>query len=490
MKYYFQLKDKKSDFEVVRFSGEETMNDVYKYEIEFISKSVPDILMKEAEFRLTFGKYENKIHGLIAEMEIIRKIRDYYYCKAVLTSRFYKLNFNITCDIYTDKNIIEVFDKVLKNNGFSSNDYKYQLYDQDKIKNKKFEFIVQYNESDFNFIKRWCERMGIYFYFEQEDQKEVLVFSNSNSLDDFYPYNNEIYYMQISGVEGENIYKSAQEIVFKKKEKIKQVILRDYNYQKSDYDLEVKYDANKEGKTVYISTLHYETKEEGEALAKIIGQSLDKESEKLYITSTIPNIFPGYYYYLKNYFLDVDSGFVTETRKKGSGETFLNETKNQFECEFTMLPGKKQYRKELSTPKPEIKGILLGKIHGQGDTPFLDEKGRYKVSMPYILSDSKPWKISSWIRFAAPTAGGNKGFHFPLKKNTEVALAFVNGDPDRPVIIGTLFNSSNPNVVNAKNSLENVIESQKKMKIVFDDNDDLPNIKIMSPSEGTYIRIT
>ena len=492
MKYQFEIKNKDYQFQVVKFNSFEKISELYEYDIELISESeIDDILQKEAVFYMKYLNFEDKINGIIIEFEEISKIDKFFYYKIKLVPKMYKLALNKDSEVFLNKSLIEIFEDILKQHMLSNKiDYEFRLVNE----YEKREYVTQYLESDFNFLKRWCEKLGIYFYFEQ-NEKEKIVFIDNKYSQKTFEHNYEITYSPISGIEGDNIYKSIQEMKIIKKEGIKSVKIKDYNPNRPDYNLEVTAQINKEGRDIYIYEEHFQSQKEGQALAQIIGESYDIEKEVFYIKSTIPNIYPAYNYLLTNYYKEKYNNkyyTVIEVKKEGSGDTFLNEEKvNIFISEFKIVDANKQYRSLFKTSRPKIDGVLLAKIDGETEKiPYIDEEGRYKVIMPFITTQKENGKASCWIRLLQPTGGGDKGFHFPLKKGSEIAVTFVHGNPDRPVILGALPNPNNPNLVSLKNATQNIMQSQKKMKIIFDDKEKNPSMTFSSHTGKSYIKIT
>ncbi|GAB6074668.1 type VI secretion system Vgr family protein [Nautilia lithotrophica] len=489
MKYFFKLKNIPVEFQVVRFSSYEAISEIYRYEIELISKTLiedDEILMQEALFEMKFLHNTEKINGIVAEFEEMGKIEDFYYYKIILKPRIFQMSINKDSEVFLDKSIVDIFKEIFSQYGFNNSDYEFNLINE----YEKKEYVCQYQESDFDFISRWCEREGIYFYFEQ-GEKEKVVFVDSKYSNPNFPYNNIMYYSPVSGVEGENIYKSLQKLSVKNKREIRNVKIKDYNPEKPSYNLQTEITINEKGsRDIYVYEQHFKTLEEGQKLAKIIGEGYDVYSKLFTAKATIPNIYPGYVYKLENHYKDeyVDYFIILLAKKSGVGDTFVTDKINLFNVEFEMIKNSKQYRRKFLTRRPKINGVLLAKIDGETEkTPYIDNEGRYKVIMPFDTKSRQNGKASCWIRLMQPAGGGNKGFHFPLKKGSEVAVAFVHGDPDRPVILGSLPNPLNPNVVSMKNAMQNVIRSEENMRFIMDDEKKL--IQFISGDGKSFIKI-
>jgi hypothetical protein len=129
---------------------------------------------------------------------------------------------------------------------------------------------------------------------------------------------------------------------------------------------------------------------------------------------------------------------------------------------FVAIPGDVQYRHPKITEKPRFNGTINARIDAEGSGQYaeLDDQGRYKVRLPFDINNAhKDGKASHWLRMAQPYAGENQGMHFPLHKNTEVLLTFIEGDPDRPIIASALPNPVSPSPVNSSNQTKSVIQT-------------------------------
>ena len=120
-----------------------------------------------------------------------------------------------------------------------------------------------------------------------------------------------------------------------------------------------------------------------------------------------------------------------------------------------------QYRPACATPVPRIYSVENAVVDGEADTDYaqIDENGRYKVKIKFDEGALKNGKASTALRMMQPHAGNPEGFHFPLRKGTEVILAFLGGDPDRPVIAGVGPNAVTPSPVTLSNFSKNVIQT-------------------------------
>jgi type VI secretion system secreted protein VgrG len=155
------------------------------------------------------------------------------------------------------------------------------------------------------------------------------------------------------------------------------------------------------------------------------------------------------------------------------------------------MPEKTQFRAERRAAWPRIYGTEHGVIDGEADSEYaqIDDHGRYAVRFAFDESDLKPGKASTWVRMLQPHGGGVEGWHFPLRKGTEVLFTFLGGDPDRPVIAGVVPNALTPSPVTRGNHTKNVIQTGGRNRLEFEDKAGQQRITLSTPYSNTYIRM-
>src|SRR5262249_10072727 len=104
-----------------------------------------------------------------------------------------------------------------------------------------------------------------------------------------------------------------------------------------------------------------------------------------------------------------------------------------------------------------------------GQYAEIDETGRYKVTLPFDSGNNKGAAVSRWIRMAQPYAGPGYGSHHPLHRGTEVLVAFLDGDPDRPVIVASVPNAHTVGPVTNSNATQSVTRTASGIHIELED---------------------
>jgi type VI secretion system secreted protein VgrG len=170
----------------------------------------------------------------------------------------------------------------------------------------------------------------------------------------------------------------------------------------------------------------------------------------------------------------IDQGFVG----KGTGER-EDERRNTVTRaaltpvnEFVAIRNDVVYRPKRVTPRPTIAGVLYATVDGPnlGLPAPIDSLGQYKVVLPFDVAAEGGGKCSRWIRMAQPMSGPNYGVQFPLHEGAEVLLAHVEGDPDRPIIVGSPPNTLNVAPVTSANPTKSIMRTLSGITVEFQDD--------------------
>ncbi|MDQ7032712.1 MAG: type VI secretion system tip protein TssI/VgrG [Desulfonauticus sp.] len=492
-------------FTVVSFKGREGLSSLYQFDITLVSEesfiSPADVIKNRAQFIIKRKDGQDaKFNGVIASFEQLHHVDEYTFYRAILVPKLWYLTLTYHNQVFLDKDVKEILEILLKDGGLTSNDYEFKI----KGSYPKNKYVCQFNETHFNFMSRWCEREGLYYYFDQTGDAEKIVITDTKISHTYHPLGEKFYYSPPSGLDHEKRDEIIQSFVCKYNNVPKRVFLKDYNYEKPSLDISGSAIVDKDGiGDVYLYGEHFETPEEGNRLAKIRAEQILCTKEEYVGDSTIPYMQSGYRFKLENHYReDVNKDYlVVEVNHEGTQGGYLlsgisknlseRERRVFYQNSFKAIPVSVQFRPEKKTQKPLIAGTLNAKIDAEGSGKYaeLDEQGRYKVKLPFDISGRRDGKASSWIRMATPYAGTNHGMHFPLHKGTEVLISFINGDPDRPVIVAAVPNPETPSQVVDQNQTMNVITTSGGNKIHIQDQEGKQGILLHTPIENTRFRI-
>jgi type VI secretion system secreted protein VgrG len=492
-------------FGVVRFAGEEGLSRCYRFEILLVSEEAEIDLrkvlanpVKLAIHRETGG--DVIFHGLPISFEQLQQVGKSVFYRVVMTPKLWRLSLTRHNQVFLNKTIPEIIEACLKDGGLTSLDYELR-FQKDY---SPWEYICQYEESHLDFVSRWLEHEGLYYYFEDTDTGEKVIITDSRIAHSAMPQGLNLTYLPPSGLESAHRDEIISAFFCRQQLLPQTVVLKDYNYRRPSLELTATAQVHPEGHgEIYSYGEHFRTPEEGQALAKIRAEEINCWERRFEGESSVPYLRPGYLFKLTDHYrksfnqeyltvLITHAGNQAGYTLSGLSATLADgEQETYYRNAFTALPAEVQFRPERKTPKALLHGFLNARIDaaGSGQYAELDDQGRYKILLPFDRSGRKDGKASAWVRMMQPYAGSDHGMHFPLHKGTEVMLAFIDGDPDRPVIAGAVPNPETPSLINADNQTKSRIVSSSGNEFHMEDEAGKERILMNSPSTNTFIRL-
>ncbi len=419
------------------------------------------------------------MHGrLIAAESYLEKERSTPTASVQFAPRAARLAMHRRTESYTGT-LDEILQAVLERSGFV-NEHDYELRLSTAYPSR--EFVLQYHEDDLSFISRLCEHWGVYFFFEH-GQRDVMVFCDDvQSVRDVAtsPEDKEPKPGAPQNPEGQGPTQVPFQL-FGDQSSVKRlavlafgeerravtgmVVVHDYNYRLPSLPLNTTVPVTDPAEGIQVEYgLHYKTPEEGRLFATRRSEALLATQHTHRGESNTPVLRAG--------------GSLVMTHPDEGDRPLLmtgvihEATPAGYSNHFSALPAGVSYRAPIITARPRMAGVVTGIVMGpEADDPLIDEEGRYQVA---LLFDAGPGAARQTrpIRMLQPTAGPDYGMHFPLKPGTEVAVAFVNGDPDRPLIVGAVPNPITPSPVRGErqNRRRNLLKSLSGIELEMDDD--------------------
>lgn len=496
-----------SPLDVEDFNGLEQISVLYHYTIQFTTLH-PDLtaelfLNKPATLNMGMGDLLSPVtgkvvHGVITHFRRISGSRDQVKYEIIVEPFLALLNKQFrTHRFFVNKSVPEVVEQILQEHGLKDWEYEFAL----KQSYPKREQINQYQESDLKFIERLLSEMGIFYFFtlQPDTQTEVIHFADKQSAYEFgktLPLNSPSG-MSDSGVQsvwGLSVRHSVVQA---------SVTTKDYNYREAQKVLQsTRADMTRgdgEG-TTYGEVYHYKprhldtgdkvdpTAETANFLARldherflsaqtlITGLSTDPTlhpAQVLTVTDTsIPSTLPEL---LSQPMVVVRTGF-SASRKDALKVTIAAVPYSETLC----------WRPAL-LPRPKVSGTMMARVTSAKSNDIYawqDTSGLYRVKFDADQDDKAQGQESMPVRLAKPYGGDVYGIHFPLVQGTEVAIAFHDGDPDRPYIAHALHDSRHTDHVTEKNNTRNVIRTPAFNKLRMEDQRGEEHIKLSTEYGG------
>lgn len=332
----------------------------------------------------------------------------------------------------------------------------------------KREFVAQHAESDLAFISRLCEHVGISFFSVHEDGRDVLVFVDQES--GFPEVAEPLRDAEVTG-------RGLRELNVTTRLVPRHYGVDDYNYRTPNADLLGirELEPGWVGGVVEYGA-HHRDADEGARLAGVRAEESRAGQVVFEGESELVEVTAGHRYMLDHPAHPDARILVTEVEHEltqAIGGNF-GDASFQYRNRFRGVPAGFTYRPPRITPRPHIHGLLTGVVQpGPGGTiggvAQLDAQGRYTVQFHYDAMNVDGVRASHPVRMAQTFTGADQGMHFPLRPGTEVLLAFVGGDPDRPVIVGAVPNTVTRSPVTAHRPNRNRITTGSGVTIEIAD---------------------
>ncbi len=479
-------------FRVLEFNLSEAMSECFRLHIEAASADpdIPyaDLVGKEAHLTVEGDDFAVKHHGVVTAFNQYPDAsenfgEESYLYEIAIEPRLKLLDYTTQSRIFPKKTFTEIVEEVLKGGGLAADDYELKL----KGAPRKREYVVQYNESDLDFLSRLLEDEGVYYRFDHDGSKEKLILADSVDGIAPIPHTPTVEYQANTGLSNLANEKEKRDHIIKLRRTQHMVTgkatVKDYNDRtpetavigraaKAGQGEDYRYgpQALDTGEANRIATLRIEMhavrkiRLEGESNCRAFRSGMRFELKDPHGNS-----------HLEGKYTVLRLTHQGDQREGFEGDHAKLIYKNTFEC----IPADTVFRPPLRTPKPKIAGFLSAKVDGvTGQYAFLDDDGRYHAKLPFDLTDRKDGQASLPIRMNQAYGGPNYGVHFPVHIGNEIVLAFEDGDPDRPIALGTIPNPANASPVNKRNPSESLIRTATGHQIRLDDKDGKTVIEI------------
>jgi len=431
------------------FRGTEGISRLFKFDLVMHSENrsiaFDSIVGKTATIKVVLqGGQERFINGIIASFSQGGATSTFASYTATLVPWFWMLTRTNDCRIFQNMTVPDIIQKLFQEHGFS--DFKNKLHGSYKTR----EYCVQYRETTFNFISRLMEEEGIFYFFEHEQDKHTLVMADSPGEFKPCPNQSTARYQSAGNVgKTEDIvieWSIGQEV------RPGKYTVDDFNFEKPLMDLTADVDGKDPRKfEIYDYPGEYETRDEGERLAGIRMEEEQTPQTVISGSSSCRAFTSGYRFDLNDHYRrDLNKPYTlmsvyhscdagTNYRSSDGGRTSDFAYVNQFQCVPHPLP----FRAPRTAPVPVIHGTQTAIVVGPpGEEIYVDKYGRVKVQFHWDREGKYDDKSSCWIRVSQNWAGKRWGAMFIPRIGQEVIVDFVEGDPDRPIITGRVYNAA------------------------------------------------
>ncbi|WP_339437494.1 type VI secretion system tip protein VgrG, partial [Pseudomonas sp. EL_65y_Pfl1_R32] len=469
------VRDVDARLDVLAFEGSEALSQPFNYRVEFTcfdsDIGAEKILGQNASFSLHGAPHNLPFLGLSApKVKPLRTLHGVVTGFKRLSGSIDEARYEITLEphlallgqgrqfrIYQHQSVPQIVESILRTrHDFEGQDFLFNLVRE----YPKREQVMQYGESDLAFINRLLADVGIWYRFTRDERLNIDVVEFHDDQR-HYQFDVALAYrpqsgLSSSGQDGVWALQSSHQVVEQ------HVNIRAYHHRVANAHLNGDIDQTRGASTTYGEAYHYAEpytvlgdpyahdedlqSESGFFYARLRHERYLNGQTQLSGISSSATLAPGQVLKI--------SGGAPQAFAPGAVITHLTiraARDRSFEVSFEAIPYSETvcFRPELKD-KPQIAGTVPARVTSpQEHDPYghIDIEGRYKVSFLFDRDSWKPGEESLWLRLARPYAGDTHGLHLPLIPGTEVAIAFEQGDPDRPYIAHALHDSQHPDHV-------------------------------------------
>jgi len=436
------------------FRGTEGLSQLYRYELEVISVEpglpVHTLIGQFVKFRILHGDLSQYryLNGFVSEVATLAPEKRLFVYRIVLVPWLWYLTRTSDCRIEQNKSVQQIIEAMFQRYGYS--DFRFELASSYGA----WEYSSQYRESAFNYFSRLLEIEGMFYFFEQTAERTVLVIGDSPSTNVPCPVQSRFAMERSFGSGYRRVEDTIHTWVVQREFQPGKYSHRDYNFERPKDNLEVQTPSasnlgNNSKFEVYDYPGEYEDTTDGDTWGRARMQQAESEDIHIIGGSNGRALAAGYRFELVGHDRrDQNTTYlITSLVHEGQEmDPLSDDTKRAvyYKNDFTCIPHAKPFRAPLKTPKHLVKGPQTATVVGPaGAEVYPDQFGRVKVQFHWDRQGNKDEQSSCWIRVSHPWASARYGAMFLPRIGDEVIVDFLEGDPDRPIITGRVYNADN-----------------------------------------------
>ena len=431
-------------------SGAERLSQLFAYSLEVASENhaidLDSLIGTDitVELELPMGGFRY-YHGFISHCAHVESSHEHAKYELVIRPWTWFLTQTSDCRIFQNMSVPDIIKKIFNDEGFS--DYIESLngtYDT-------WVYCVQYRETDFNFVSRLMEQEGIYYYFKHDNGVHKLVLSDSISAHDTVENYAEVpYYLSTDGQIRERDHISHWEL----RQNLQPGVYatNDYNFEDPKSDLLVSKEASgkyaRANYELYDYPGEYPLRGAGERVAGYRMEEIQAQQNTVSGGGNAEGLCAGSLFVLTEAEREDQNQeyLIIESYSAFALDNFDNNGSNEtdFRCQISAISSKQPFRAPRLTSKPVVQGPQTAIVVGPaGEEIWTDEHGRVKLQFHWDRYGESDENSSCWIRVSQVHAGSGFGGVDIPRIGEEVIVEHLEGDPDRPIVTGRVYNGDN-----------------------------------------------
>ena len=432
-------------------SGQEQLSTLFSFDTTMISldQSIApgDLVGRNVTIWITMADGDQApLNGYVKTFHAGRIVRQTFReYKAQVVPWLWFLTRTTDCRIFQETSVPDAISTIFVELGFRNFDMTGLTGTYPKL-----DYIVQYRETAFDFVSRWMEEVGIFYYFRHSGGQHVMVLGDNNAS--FKPASEDNVGVrnglsrQISDWQHGYNFRSGR------------WTQKDFNFETPKHPL-----LSKQATLVELPNLsayerfdypgRYEAQAQGETLTRVRIEEEEAGFHTVSGSSVCASFRTGLRFFMATHDIPAEAGkayILTGITHHASDSTYFGEgsVSEPYRNDFVAVPVQTRYRPQRTTPRPFVHGPQTAIVVGpSGETIFPDKYGRVKLQFHWDRRGKHDERSSCWVRVAQPWGGGGWGGMFLPHVGHEVVVSFLEGDPDRPLVTGRVYNADSMQAV-------------------------------------------
>lgn len=382
------------------------------------------------------------LHGFISAFGQTGFNRGLYDYHATVVPWFGLLKHVGGSQIFQQQTVVDIAKAVIESRGFTG-----QLEDRLTQTYRQRPYCVQYGESDFQFLSRLFEEEGIYYSFEYTEEKHTMVLCDDVSA---HQANPDLSSLPYHGIDDDAAEACVSQWSSTRHFNTASYVLRDYDFQKPRAEMTVRQNASDTASEWqwYEFPGRYFDPADGEHYARVLTEAASANQQSATVETSAHGLQAGNRLTITSHPRDalnqeylitavqITSTSPDITAGSGGGGGF------GFASQLQIQPSSIPYRASHQTPRPLMPGPQIATVVGpEGEEIWTDSYGRIKVQFAWDMMGTSDDTSSCWIRVTQPWTGKGWGAVSIPRVGEEVIVAFLDGDVDRPIVTGRVFNA-------------------------------------------------
>ncbi len=444
-------------FLVKRFDGVDAVSKPFFYRIELLSTQsrleLKQLVGQPMRLQLGDEFGGRNVHGYVREFASSGQEAQFSSYCAELVPWFAFLGYTCNCRIFQDKNVLQIVEEVFS--GYAQ--LARYRYDLDASKPEPLSYCVQYNESDLAFVSRLLEDAGLYYSFVHDEEGHTLVISDDSTVSVVH---GDLQALAFVSDQGTLARTGLHRWGARRRVGPSAQTLRSFDFKQPSQQLD-----GSQGNQVplgllppleqyrYDGAARFANSRVGQALANVRNEEAEWQTKLFECSGNAGELEAGACFRLERHLDFVGRSdndrefFVVSVRHEGHNNfasDFASAEAPSVEMQAQVLRRRIPFRPLRETPWPRMPGPQTATVVGPpGEELHADAYGRVKVQFHWDRKLDRRENASCWIRSASPWAGADMGGVSPPRVGQEVVVDFLDGDPDRPIITGRVFNEQN-----------------------------------------------